>query len=53
MGISQLEIGNIGLRPNGCGFIVTAIDLNDQTVMAEDGTWYLFADCDFSQYEGK
>lgn len=50
MKFAQVQIGHIGLRPNGTEFMVTAIDDEDQTVMAEDGTWYAFADCDFPTY---
>lgn len=50
MNFSQIQIGHIGLRPNGTEFQVKGIDDSDQTVMDELGTWYDFADCDFPRY---
>lgn len=47
MRFDQINIGHIGLRPNGTEFVVKGIDEDDQTVMDEFGTWYAFADCDF------
>ena len=51
MKFSKLDIGHIGLRPNGTEFKVVGIDDADETVMDEFGTWYAFADCDFPAYE--
>lgn len=50
MRFDQINIGHIGLRPNGTEFVVKGIDEDDQTVMDEFGTWYAFADCDFPSY---
>ncbi len=51
MTFAKVDIGHIGLRPNGTEFSVLGVDDEDETVMDEFGTWYVFADCDFPDCE--
>lgn len=51
MRFDDVRIGHNGLSPNGTEFQVKAIDEDDKTVMDNNGTWFLFDDCDFPNYD--
>lgn len=50
MRFDQVQIGHMGLSPNGTEFQVKAIDEDDRQVMDGNGTWFDFDDCDFPEY---
>ena len=49
--VDDVRVNQCAVSPNGSDFIVKAVDIDDATIMDENGTWFAFSDCDFPKYE--